>query len=118
MSRCVPRAASGQEPQIGGAHAAIPAPALGEGRARAIIAKRRNRTSRRLPRTALRNAKSGLGKKDLVKRTWQKGLGKKRTWQKSGLANEAHDVLGRLHGLGCDGAGAIGAIDQNGVDIA
>jgi hypothetical protein len=68
----LPRAA--QEPQIGGIHAATPAPGLGEEPARAVIAKPRNRTSRWLPRTVLCNAKSALGK--------NQGLAKIKAWQK------------------------------------
>src|SRR6476646_11374971 len=36
----------------------------------------------------------------------------------STLANEADDVLGLLHGHGGNGAGAIGAIDQDRIDVA
>src|SRR5258708_4039107 len=35
-----------------------------------------------------------------------------------GLADETDDVLGRLHGLGGDGAGTVGALDQDRIDVA
>src|SRR4051812_43377182 len=34
------------------------------------------------------------------------------------LADEADDVLDRVHGFRGDGAGAVGAVDQHGIDIA
>ena len=38
--------------------------------------------------------------------------------EKLALADETDDVLCRFHGLSGDGAGTVGAVDQDGIDVA